>query len=167
MLLSALTVQGPTLNDVENTKANSNSVSSYLEVRGQTWNILDLLHIPNHTEKESQVNIKFLTCVQFFATPRTIQSLEFSRPEYWSRYPFPFPGDLPNTGIEHRSPALQADSLSTKPPGKPKNTGMGNLSLLQISPTRESNQGLLHCRQILCQLSYQGNPTDNHPSAGH
>ena len=39
MLLSALTVQGPTLNDVENTKANSNSVSSYLEVRGQTWNI--------------------------------------------------------------------------------------------------------------------------------
>ena len=129
--------------------------------------ILDLLHIPNHTEKESQMNIKFLARVQFFATPRTIQSLEFSRPEYWSRYPFPFPGDLPNTGIEHRSPALQADSLLTEPPGKPKNTGMGNLSLLQISPTRELNQGLLHCRQILCQLSYQGNPTENHPSGGH
>ena len=42
---------------------------------------------------------------------------------------------------------------------KPKNTGMGSLSLLQvIFPIQESNQGLLHCRQILYQLSYQGNP---------
>ena len=37
--------------------------------------------------------------------------MEFSRPEYWSGLPFPFPGDLPNPGIEHRSPTLQADSL--------------------------------------------------------
>ena len=42
---------------------------------------------------------------------------------------------------------------------KPKNTGVGSLSLLQeIFPTQESNQGLLHCRQILYQLSYQGSP---------
>ena len=42
---------------------------------------------------------------------------------------------------------------------KPKNTGMGSLSLLQvIFPIQESNQGLLCCRQILYQLSYQGNP---------
>ena len=41
--------------------------------------------------------------------------------------------------------------------GKPKNTGVGSLSLLQwIFPTQESNQGLLHCRQILYQLSCQG-----------
>ena len=39
--------------------------------------------------------------------------------------------DLPNTGIEPRSPALQADSLLSEPPGKPKNTGVGSLSLLQ------------------------------------
>ena len=37
--------------------------------------------------------------------------MEFSRQEYWSGLPFPFPGDLPDPGIEPRSPALQADSL--------------------------------------------------------
>ena len=41
-----------------------------------------------------------------------IQSMEFSRPEYWSGYPFPFPGDLPNPGIKPRSPALQVDSFT-------------------------------------------------------
>ena len=45
-------------------------------------------------------------------------SMEFSRPEYWSGLPFPSPGDLPNPGIEPGSPALQADSLPTEPPGK-------------------------------------------------
>ena len=73
-----------------------------------------------------------------------IQFLE-SRPEYWSGYPFPSPGDLPNSGIKHRSPALQADSLSAEPQGKPKNTGAGSLFLLHwIFPTQESNRGLLH-----------------------
>ena len=68
----------------------------------------------------------------------------------------PSPGDLPNPGIEHRSPALQADSLPSEPPGKPKNTREGSLSLLQgIFPTKESNRGLLHCRRILYQLRYQ------------
>ena len=68
-------------------------------------------------------------------------------------------GNLPNPGIEPRSPALQADSLPSEPPRKPKNTGVGSLSLLQGNfPTWESNQDLLHCRQILYQLSYQGSP---------
>ena len=49
------------------------------------------------------------------------------------------------------------DSLPAEPPAKPNNTGLGSLSLLQrIFPTQELNQGLLHCRQILYQLSYQG-----------
>ena len=70
--------------------------------------------------------------------------------EYWSGWPFPSPGDLPNPGIEPRSPTLQADSLPTAPQGKPRNTGMGRLSLLQqIFPTQELNQGILHCRRIL------------------
>ena len=43
----------------------------------------------------------------------------FSRPEYWSGLPCPPPGDLPNPGIEPASPILQADSLSSEPPGKP------------------------------------------------
>ena len=45
----------------------------------------------------------------------------------------PPPGDLPNPGIEPRSPALWADSLLSEPPGKPENTGVGSLSLLQGS----------------------------------
>ena len=80
--------------------------------------------------------------------------MEFSRPEYWSGSPFPSPGDLFNPGIKLRSPALQAVSLPAEPQGKPKNTGVDSLSLLQgIFPTQESNRGLLHCRRILQQLS--------------
>ena len=67
--------------------------------------------------------------------------------------------DLPNPGIEPRSPSLQADSLPAEPQGKPKNTGVGSLSLLQqIFLTQELNWGLLHHRRILYQLSYQGSP---------
>ena len=46
-------------------------------------------------------------------------SMEFSRQEYWSGLPLPSPRDLPNPGIEPRSPALQADVLTSEPPGKP------------------------------------------------
>ena len=45
-------------------------------------------------------------------------SMGFSRQEYWSGLPFPSPGDLPDPGIEPRSPALQADALPPEPPGK-------------------------------------------------
>ena len=84
--------------------------------------------------------------------------MEFSRPEYWSGYPFPSPGDLPNPGIEPNCPSLQADSLSAEPQGKPKNTGVGSISHLQgIFLAQESNWGLLHCRWILYQLSHKGN----------
>ena len=57
--------------------------------------------------------------------------MEFSRQEYWTGLPCLPPGDLRNPGIEPRSPALQADSLSSELPGKPMNTGVGSLSLLQ------------------------------------
>ena len=46
-------------------------------------------------------------------------SIRFSRQEYWSGLTFPPPGDLPRSGIEPGSPALQADSLPIKPPGNP------------------------------------------------
>ena len=85
--------------------------------------------------------------------------MEFSRPEYWSGQPFPSPGDLPNPGIKPRSPALQVDSLPAELQGKPKYTGVGSLSLLQQTfPTQGSNQGLLHCSQILYKLSCQESP---------
>ena len=48
-----------------------------------------------------------------------MQSMDFSSPEYWSGYPFPSLGDLPNSGIEPKSPALQANSLPSELPGKP------------------------------------------------
>ena len=68
-------------------------------------------------------------------------------------------GNLPNPGIKPRSPTLQADSLLSESPGKPKNTGVGSLSLLQvIFLAEDSNWGLLHRRQILYHLSYQGSP---------
>ena len=58
-----------------------------------------------------------------FANPRTLAcqaplSMGFSRQAYSSRLPFPFPEDLPNPGIEPRSPSLQADSLPTELQGK-------------------------------------------------
>ena len=55
---------------------------------------------------------KSLSCV---STPWTILSLEFSRPEYWSGYPFLSPGDLPNSEIEPRSPTLQVDTFPAEP----------------------------------------------------
>ena len=45
--------------------------------------------------------------------------MDFSRPEHWSGYLFPSPGDFLNPGFKPRSPALQADSLPSEPPGKP------------------------------------------------
>ena len=45
--------------------------------------------------------------------------VEFSRQESWSGLPFPSPGDLPDPGIKPGSPAFQADSLPSEPPGKP------------------------------------------------
>ena len=72
---------------------------------------------------------------------------------------FPSPGDLPNLGIEPQYPSLQLDSLPGEPQGKPKKIGVGCLSFFQgIFLTQESNWGLLHCRWILYQLSYEGSP---------
>ena len=67
--------------------------------------------------------MKSLSRVRLFATPWTVAhqappSMGFSRQEYWSGLPFSSPGDLPNPGIEPRSPALQADTFISEPPGK-------------------------------------------------
>ena len=104
------------------------------------------MNIFKHTKKESESNSVAVLC-----NPR---------PEYWSGQLFSSSGDLPNPGIKPRSPALQADSLSTELQGKPKETRVGSLSLLQgIFPTQELNWGLLHCRWIFYQLSNQGSPS--------
>ena len=69
------------------------------------------------------MKVKLLSCVQLFAALWTVAhqappSMGFSRQEYWSGLPFPFPGDLPDPGIEPRSSALQADALPLEPSGK-------------------------------------------------
>ena len=68
--------------------------------------------------------IKSLHHVQLFAIPWTVAyqappSMGFPRQEYWSGLPFPSPEYLPNPGIEPRSPAMEADALTSEPPGKP------------------------------------------------
>ena len=77
---------------------------------------------------------KLLSHVQLFVTLWTVAyqaplSMGFSRQRYWSGLPFPPPGDLPDSGIEHKSPTLQADTLPSEPSGKPGTTDrfqMGN-----------------------------------------
>ena len=64
-----------------------------------------------------KVKVKSLSRVRLFATPWTVAhqappSMGFSRQEYWSGLPFPSPGDLPDPGIEPRSPTLEADALT-------------------------------------------------------
>ena len=68
--------------------------------------------------------VKSLSRVWLFATPWTVAyqdspSMGFSRQEYWSGLPFPSPGDLPDPGIEPRSPKLEADTSTSEPPGRP------------------------------------------------
>ena len=82
------------------------------------WRILSITLIA--CEK---VKVKLLIHVRLFATPWTVAyqappSMGFSRQKYWSGLPFPSPGDLPDPGIEPRSPASQTDALPSEPPGK-------------------------------------------------
>ena len=70
--------------------------------------------------KESEVAQMCPTlCYPLDCSPRSSSlSMGFSSQEYWSGLPFPSPGDLPNPGIEPRSPALHTDALTSEPPGK-------------------------------------------------
>ena len=74
--------------------------------------------------KTMKVKVKSLSPVQLFTTLWTVghqapASMGFPRQEYWSRLPFPSPGDLPNPGIEPLPPALGGGFFTTEPPGKP------------------------------------------------
>ena len=74
---------------------------------------------PRLPQRWLKVKVKSLSCVRLFATPWTVAyqappSMGFSRQEYWSGLPFPSPGDLPHPGI--KSPAFQADALTSEPP---------------------------------------------------
>ena len=97
------------------------------------WSLVPLPFLnPTFTSGSSQftycwslkVKVKSLSRVRLFVTPWTVAyraplSMGFSRQEYWSGMPFPSPGDLPDPRIEPGFPALEADALTSAPPGKP------------------------------------------------
>ena len=88
--------------------------------KGTRWDELSL----QHRIKYVLVCVcQLLSHVQLFATQEAHQaplSMKFPRHEYWNGLPFPSPGDLPDPGIEHRSPALQAGSVLSEHQGKPR-----------------------------------------------
>ena len=107
----------------------------------------------------SKMKVKFAQLCLTLCNPMdyTVQGILQARILEWVA--FPFSGDLPNPGIKPRSLTLQANSLPAEPQRKPKSTGAGSLFLFQqIFLAQESNRGVLHYRQFLYQLSYEGSP---------
>ena len=89
----------------------------------------------------------------------TVHGILQGRIPEWVAFPFSRGSSQPRD--QTQVSVLQVDSLPAETPGKPKNTGVGCLFLLQwIFMTQESNLGPLHCRRILYQLSYKGIPNN-------
>ena len=87
----------------------------------------------------------------------TVHGILQARILEWVAFPFSRGSSQPRdqTQVSH----IASGFFTAEPPGKPNNTAVGSLSLLQeIFLTQESNWGLLHCRRILYQLSHQGGP---------
>ena len=81
--------------------------------------------------------MKVIQLCPTLSTSWTIQSMEFSRPEYCSGYPFTSPGDLPNPGIKPRSPAMQEDSLPAESQRKPTRPSRYDLNQIPYDYTCE------------------------------
>ena len=118
---------------------------------------------PKGKSKHSCLSIKWkwkaLSRVWLFATPWTMKSMEFSRPNTGVGSLSLLHGIFLTQGSNPGHPHCRQILYQLSHTGKPKNIGVRSLSLLQgIFLTRESNWGLLHCRVILYQLSYQGSP---------
>ena len=115
--------------------------------------------LQHHSSKEYVIIFfekwKSLSCVWLFVTPWAVThqaplSMEFPRQEYWSRLPFFSPGDLPDPGIEPRSPTLQADSLLSVPPENPQRVSWSvmsdSLCPRDCSPPGSSVHGILQAK---------------------
>ena len=93
-------------------------------------------------------------------------SMEFSRPEHWSGWPFPSPGDLPRPGIEPGSPALQAECLLSELAGTPQPP----LDALQVRARLGAKVGrlfrVLHCLQVSPRCQSGSLPSTLPSSAG-
>ena len=87
--------------------------------------------------------------------------MEFSKQEYWSGLSFPFPGDLPNPGIEPGSPTLHANSLWSEPPEKPFPASRGHMMFLVYDPLPPSPKQVIAGQVLMTHLS------DQLPSSHH
>ena len=112
--------------------------------------------VKNKSVKLSKVKVKVksLSCVRLFATAWTVAhqaplSMGFSRQEYWSGLPFPSPGNLPNPGIEPRSPALQADALTSEPPGKRSKMSYAYVFVSMTSKVFTFFSVIILCRELI------------------
>ena len=114
-----------------------------------------LISLQDIHESESEVAQSCPTlCDPWTVAHQAPLSMGFSRKEYWSGLPFPSPGDLPNPGIESGSPTLQADALTSEPPGKPPNVRPDTIKLV------EENTGKtlfdINCSKVFLNLSPRG-----------
>ena len=112
-------------------------------------------------EKESEVKVKVSQSYRTLWDPSdyTVHGILQARILEWVAVPFFRGYSQPRDWTQVSR--IAGGFLPAEPQGKPKNTGVGSLSLLQlIFPTQESNQGLLYCRRILYQLNYRGSPTE-------
>ena len=115
------------------------------------------------SEHFSETKCYLYSCVRLFSTPQTVArqaplSMGFPRQVFWSGQPFPSLGDLPNPGTESGSPALQADSLLSEPPGKPLNILMHHISLQWYNAIILFHRGDI---TLFKMLSYES--THSHP----
>ena len=92
----------------------------------RNWKILKEIGIADHLTcllrnlyASQEATVRPGLCNPWTVAHQAPPSMGFSRQEYWSGLPFPSPGDLPDPVIEPRSPTLQADALTSAPPGKP------------------------------------------------
>ena len=100
------------------------TVHGILQTRILEWVAFPFSRGSSQPKDPNQVKVKSLSRVGLFATPWTVAyqaplSMRLSRQEYWSGSPFPSPGYLPDPGIEPGSPALESDTLTSEPQGKP------------------------------------------------
>ena len=93
-------------------------------------------------------------------------SMAFSRQEHWSWLPCPPPGDLPNSGMEPRSPALQADSLPSELPGRPQGPLLVNQKGLECFHWYEVQLFLLGCPQLFLLQHPCLSPQNSPPGFG-
>ena len=101
----------------------------------------------------SESEVKLLSRFWPFATPWTVAhqappSMGFSRQEYWRGLPLPSPGNLPDPGIEPRSPTLQADALTSEPPGKPQSESESHSVVSDSLWPHGPHHGILQARTL-------------------